>query len=393
MSDRVLEEAREKDILLVDDEAGIRKVLGIYLDDAGYRVHQAASGQEALAIFSQFQPRIVLTDIKMPGMDGIELLQQLKHLNPDTEIIMITGHGDIDLAIRSLKYEATDFITKPIHPEALEISLKRARERIALKRQLKAYTEHLERLVEEKSRQLVEAERLAAVGETVAGLSHAIKNIAGGLKGGTFVLEKGIELDNRQYLNEGWEMIRSNVDKVMRLSLDLLEIAKPGQLNCRLTDPNAPLKEVYHLMRSEAARHQIRMELEPSSELQPVWLDADSIHRALLNLVSNAIDALQATPLTDPSRRWLQLKSVRAKGWGVEYRVQDNGCGIPESLRPRLFQRFFSTKGSRGTGIGLMLTKKIVDQHAGEIGVSLPAAGGAEFFIRLPSGSAPGARG
>jgi DNA-binding NtrC family response regulator len=136
-----------KDVLLVDDEEGIRKVLGIYLEDAGYRVHKAASGQEALSIFSTVQPKIVLTDIKMPGMDGIELLQQLKRLNPDAEIIMITGHGDIDLAIRSLKYEATDFITKPIHPEVLEIALKRARERITLKQQLKDYTENLERLV------------------------------------------------------------------------------------------------------------------------------------------------------------------------------------------------------------------------------------------------------
>jgi signal transduction histidine kinase len=374
----------EKDILLVDDEEGIRKVLGIYLEDAGYRVNKAASGQEALSIFNRVQPPIVLTDIKMPGMDGIELLQQLKRLNPDTEIIMITGHGDIDLAIRSLKYEATDFITKPIHPEVLEIALKRARERISLRRQLKAYTESLERLVEEKSRKLVEAERLAAVGETVAGLSHAIKNIAGGLKGGAFVLEKGIELDNRQYLNEGWEMIRGNVDKVMRLSLDLLDIAKPGQLNCRLTDPNAPLKDVFDLMQSEAARHQIRMELDLCSQLQPLWLDADSIHRALLNLVSNAIDALQAVPLAEASQRRLQLKTIAAEGWGVEYQVLDNGCGIPEDLRPKLFQRFFSTKGSRGTGIGLVLTKKIVDQHGGEIGVSSPNGRGALFFIRLP---------
>jgi signal transduction histidine kinase len=382
----------EEAILLVDDEEGIRKVLGIYLEDAGYRVHRAASGQEALEIFGKVQPRIVLTDIKMPGMDGIELLQQLKRQNPDAEVIMITGHGEIDLAIRSLKFEATDFITKPIYPEALEIALKRAHERITLKAQLKAYTEGLERLVEEKSRKLVEAERLAAVGETVAGLSHAIKNIAGGLKGGAFVLEKGIELDNRQYLNEGWEMIRGNVDKVMRLSLDLLDIAKPGQLNCRSTDPNAPLADVYALMQPEAARHQITMELDLCRQLPLIDLDADGIHRALLNLVSNAIDALEALPLSDPPQRRLRLATVPAEGWGVEYQVEDNGCGIPENLRPQLFQRFFSTKGSRGTGIGLMLTKKIIDQHGGEIGCRNPNGQGALFFIRLPRAGAAGAK-
>jgi signal transduction histidine kinase len=104
----------------------------------------------------------------------------------------------------------------------------------------------------------------------------------------------------------------------------------------------------------------------------------------LLNLVSNAIDALREIPLTDPSRRRLRLSVVRAKGFGVEYRIEDNGCGIPDDLMPKLFQRFFSTKGSRGTGIGLMLTKKIVDQHGGEIGVLRPNGQGALFFIRLP---------
>ena len=181
-------------ILLVDDEEGIRKVLGISLSDSGYQVFTAESGEEALHIFKEQDPPIVLTDIKMPGMDGIALLQKMKQENPDAEVIMITGHGDMELAIQSLKHEATDFITKPINDDALEIALKRAKERISLKTQIKKYTENLEKLVEEKTQRLIEAERLAAVGQTVAGLAHAIKNITGGLTGGIFVLEKGIVL-------------------------------------------------------------------------------------------------------------------------------------------------------------------------------------------------------
>ena len=99
-------------LLLVDDEEGIRKVLGIALSDAGYTVFTAKDGEEALDIFRKEIPPIVLTDIKMPGMDGIELLQKIKQENPDTEVIMITGHGDMDLAIKSLKYQAIDFVTK-----------------------------------------------------------------------------------------------------------------------------------------------------------------------------------------------------------------------------------------------------------------------------------------
>jgi len=124
-------------VLLVDDEEGIRKVLGITLSDMGFRVHTADSGERALSLFREVSPGLVLTDIKMPGMDGLALLRTIKKENPDTEVIMISGHGDIDQAIESLKYEASDFITKPVSDDALAVALKRSLERIAMKDQLK----------------------------------------------------------------------------------------------------------------------------------------------------------------------------------------------------------------------------------------------------------------
>jgi PAS domain S-box-containing protein len=171
-------------ILLVDDEEGIRKVLGISLEDSGYSVLKAENGERALELFQEHRPHIVLTDIKMPGMDGISLLKAIKAQDPDTEVIMITGHGDMALAIESLKLEATDFVTKPINDDVLEIALKRANDRLSMRRQLKAYTENLEKLVEEKSARLVELERLTAMGQAVDGLSAAIVDIAGDLEGG-----------------------------------------------------------------------------------------------------------------------------------------------------------------------------------------------------------------
>jgi signal transduction histidine kinase/FixJ family two-component response regulator len=174
----------DQKLLLVDDEAGIRKVLGISLSDIGYTVFSAENGEEALKIFRKETPSIVLSDIKMPGMDGIELLRTIKHENPDTEVIMITGHGDMDLAIKSLKYRAIDFVTKPINDDVLEIALNRANEKILMRQQLREYTENLEALVREKSAKLIEVERLVAVGQAVEGLSSAMGDIAGDLEGG-----------------------------------------------------------------------------------------------------------------------------------------------------------------------------------------------------------------
>ena len=275
-----------KDILLVDDEAGIRNVLEISLTDIGYHVRVARNGEEALALYKRYTPDIVISDIKMPGMDGIELLSRIKQINPETEVVMITGHGDIDLAIKSLKLEATDFVTKPINDEALEIAMKRARDRLLMRRKLKKYTENLEQLVEEKSRKLIDAERLTAIGQTIAGLSHGIKNIASGLKGGMFVLEKGIELDNREYLQQGWEMVRGNVDKIKNLSLDLLDYAKPNVIKYRMGDPVEPAREVVDLMSGRALEKGVRLELEAAADLAPMYLEPEAIHRCLLNLVT-----------------------------------------------------------------------------------------------------------
>jgi signal transduction histidine kinase/FixJ family two-component response regulator len=174
----------DKKILLVDDEEDIRDVLDISLSDLGYKVFTAKNGEEAFQIFRNVNPPIVLTDIRMPIMDGIELLQKIKKENTDTEVIMFTGHGDMDLAIKSLKYEATDFITKPINDEILGFALKRAHERISMRQRIREYTENLEEMVREKSARLVEVERLIAVGQVIEGLSSATRNIVEDFEGG-----------------------------------------------------------------------------------------------------------------------------------------------------------------------------------------------------------------
>jgi signal transduction histidine kinase len=368
-----------KKVLLVDDEEGIIKVLGIALKDIGYTVLSAGSGEEALRLFRETHPSIVFTDIKMPGMDGIQVLKTIKAESPDTEVVMITGHGDMELAVESLKNEAIDFISKPINTDTLEIALKRANEKIYFKTKLKEYTESLEELVEEKTKKLVEAERFAAVGQTVAGLAHAIKNITGG----GFVLEKGIELDNKKYLSEGWAMIRGNIRRIKDMALDLLNYAKERKLDYQLLDPNKIIQEVYELMLPNAREHGITLEIDTDKSLQEAWFDPDEIHRCLLNLATNAIDACAyvASPTNEIK---ITLRSMRKKDCAFEYQVIDNGCGMDEETKTKIFQTFFSTKGSGGTGLGLMITKKIIEDHGGIIEFQSEEKKGTRFIIRLP---------
>lgn len=371
-------------ILLVDDEEGIRTVLGITLADSGYEVLTAASGEEALALLRRHTPEVVLTDIKMPGMDGLALLKAIKGESPDTEVIMITGHGDMDLAVRSLQLQAADFVTKPIHHEILEIAIRRALERLALRRQLRDYTENLERLVAQRTASLVQAERLAAIGRTVAGLAHAIKNITGGLRGGMYVLDKGIALDNRTYLENGWAMVKRNVDKIGQLAMDLLHYARDRSLQVTVCDPNRILADIRQLMEQRAGEYGIELELEPAAAGAVCACDPDAVHEALLNLVTNAIDAcIDLECHNQPGRVVMRARAL--SNGAFQFEVEDNGCGMDEATRGRLFNDFFTTKGSQGTGLGLMISKKIVADHGGTLTVTSAKGRGSTFTVTLPA--------
>ncbi|MBW2430603.1 MAG: response regulator [Deltaproteobacteria bacterium] len=144
-------------IVLIDDEEDIREVMTLTLQDAGYRVETAADGESGLKLCNEFCPRIVITDIRMPGMDGLQVLEALKKNNPDIEVIVATAFGEMDLAISALQLDASDFVTKPISDQALYLALKRARERFNSRKQLKDYTSLLEKEKAETSQELLKS--------------------------------------------------------------------------------------------------------------------------------------------------------------------------------------------------------------------------------------------
>jgi YesN/AraC family two-component response regulator len=117
-------------ILVIDDEKATLSMFRLFLDAYGYTVYTAENGTEGLAIFQKEKPEIVLTDIKMPGIDGLAVLQQIKEMDPNTAVIVITGHGDSALAEQAVALDAVDFIHKPIKKEALDAALEKAKKRL-----------------------------------------------------------------------------------------------------------------------------------------------------------------------------------------------------------------------------------------------------------------------
>ncbi|MBW2041352.1 MAG: hybrid sensor histidine kinase/response regulator [Deltaproteobacteria bacterium] len=367
-------------ILLVDDEEDIRDVLRIALSNSGYDVLTAKDGDEALRIFSETRPPIVLTDIKMPGMiDGIELLQRIKRENPDTEVVMITGHGDMDLAIQSLKNEATDFITKPINVEALRVSLQRVEEKILMKKKLMEYTQKLEAMILEKTEL---RDRLSSLGLMIGSISHGMKGLLTNLDAGLYLLDSGIAKNHKERLQEGLETVRQTTGRIKKLVLDILFYAKERELKIRPSEVVPFAAEVADVIENKIKDKP--MELVRKFDRAPKqWnIDPDFLRTALINILENAVDAC----LEDTEKPFHQITFETLEQDGeLVFNIQDNGTGMDSDTLEKAFNLFFSTKGTKGTGFGLFITDNIIKQHGGTIQVKSARGKGTQFCIRIPS--------
>jgi signal transduction histidine kinase len=366
-------------VLLVDDEEDIREVIGISLTDLGYKVLIAENGQEALRIFQRDFPSIVLTDIKMPEMDGIELLRKLKQLNPDVEVIMITGHGAMDLAIMSLKYAATDFITKPINVEVLEVALEKVQDKITMKRQLREYTENLEKLIVEKT-QL--QDHLSSLGLMIGSISHSIKGLMTGLDGGLYILNKGFEKKNRDQIKEGLEVAKLMAERIKKMVLDILYYAKDRDLQWERVEAMSFAEEVALVVESKIKKRGVKFVRHFEPNLGKIEIDPGAVNSALINILENAVDAC----LNDKVKKSHQIIfSVERDEDHIIFNVKDNGIGMDPTTKNKIFTLFFSSKGDKGTGLGLFISNKIVQQHGGEIKVQSTPGRGTLFSIKIPN--------
>lgn len=239
------------------------------------------------------------------------------------------------------------------------------------------------REIKRLQKELVGAERLAAVGQTVAGMAHCVKNILHGLKGGSYLVNIGIDKDNTDKLRTGWQMVQRNIDRTSELVQDLLSYSKEREPEYSACRPNQIAAEVCELMRPAAAGQHVRLRENLCAEIGEVVMDGRSLHRSLMNLVSNAIDACRDDPNPD-KEHWVELATAIEAGGVIRFEVQDNGCGMSDEVREKIFSSFFSTKGPKGTGLGLLVTRKLIEENNGDISVESRQDVGTKFTMRLP---------
>jgi PAS domain S-box-containing protein len=239
------------------------------------------------------------------------------------------------------------------------------------------------REIKRLEKELVHSERLAAIGQTIAGLAHGIKNILHGLKGGSYLVDIGINKNDTEKLKKGWEMIKRNVGRTSNLVMDLLSYSKERQPEYEVCRPNDIANEVCELLQDEALEHKVEITTEFDDAIGKVSMDPDTIHESLLNLMSNAVDACLFDENMD--KTWqVGLKTTKETGSVIKFEISDNGAGMDQEVLKKLFTSFFSTKGHRGTGLGLMVTRKLIEEHHGTIDVDSHVGKGTVITVRLP---------
>jgi PAS domain S-box-containing protein len=239
------------------------------------------------------------------------------------------------------------------------------------------------REIKRLEKELVGAERLAAIGQTVAGMAHGIKNILHGLKGGSYLVNIGINKDNPDKLKAGWQMVQRNIGRTSDLVQDLLSYSKGREPEYKACFPNEIADDVCELMKEVAGENNVVIERKLSELIGEVVMDPRTIHSCLLNLVSNAIDACRYDDSVTKTHCVTVTSTLESDNF-IRFDVSDNGSGMTDEVKEKIFGSFFSTKGSQGTGLGLLVSRKLVEEHGGTIDVTSQLGEGTTFSVRLP---------
>ncbi|MCC7086091.1 MAG: FHA domain-containing protein [Pirellulales bacterium] len=228
---------------------------------------------------------------------------------------------------------------------------------------------------------MVQAERLAAIGQTIATLSHHIKNILQGIRGGSYLIEMGLNDHNEEIMRKGWGIVEKNQNKISSLVMDMLTFSKEREPDLAPADLNEIVGDVVELMQSRAAEMNAQLTWQLDSTVPLLLFDSDGIHRAVLNVITNAIDACQDREggRVTVSTHYSDEPAL------VQIIVEDNGEGIAPDQLPKIFQLFVSGKGTRGTGLGLPVSEKIIKEHGGRILIDSELGKGSRFTLEFPA--------
>lgn len=366
-------------LLLVDDEDDFRRTIAKRLKKRGMTPEEAGTGEECLAILEKNPVDVVILDVKMPGMNGIETLHHIKEKYPKTEVIMLTGHATTRDGVDGIKKGAFDYLSKPIELEHLLGKIKQAHEKIRREEEKLREAEFRARM----EQQMITTERLASLGTLAAGVAHEINNPLAIIKESAGFMklilgkEELADMPRRKDFELALGKIENGIERAKRITLQLLGFARKDDSVLTEVDLIQLVDEAIQLVEREAINRDIEIIREMAHDKATIWSDPYKLRQVLINLLTNSIHA------TGPGGKITIM--LEGMGEEVSLTVKDTGQGIPNENLKRIFEPFFSTKSpGKGTGLGLFVTRNIIENLGGNIKVESQVGHGASFSVKLP---------
>ncbi len=395
-------------ILVVDDEPGPRESLRVVLQE-DHNVTCVSDGPRALHLVRTRPVDLVTLDLRLPGLEGLDLLREIKALDPHIEVIVVTGYGDLQSAMESIHQGVADYLTKPFNINEIKRAVSKSLERRRLNLELTRFFRELEAaegtpaaLAEGRAqeanlskvlmadslqdllslrKQMIRTERLSTVGLMTAGFIHEINNPLASV---TALAELSLAKlrEPRPPLAQvelSLQKIFGETKRISRLAARMLGLAREHSGAGGPAETADLIEEVLELIRPQLSRKAIRLEWRRPPGRTAALCDADNVKQVLLNLLINAV---QATPEGGKVTVGMRLSKS-----AVRVKVADTGCGITPEHLPRIFDPFFTTKSEGdGTGLGLYICRQIVKRCGGSLEVSTSPGRGATFTLSLPIG-------
>jgi two-component system, NtrC family, sensor kinase len=406
----------DRRILIVDDEDAVCQMFAAYLSET-YECTTASTSEEALSHLAVRSYALVISDLTMPGRNGIELLREIVARFPDTAVIMVSGVDRPQRVRDALRLGAYDYLIKPCEMESLSISVERALDRRELARTAKRYKNDLERrnteLAERSAElqrlqaQIVHSEKMASLGQLAAGVAHELNNPAGFIYGNMDILKEYVSGLTRVLIayeevplpkafqdqvaeiktEIDYDGIMAELNSILADCQDGAERIRDVVLNLRLfsrldeadvtkIDVHEGIDSTVRLLSRYYSSGHVNL-IREYGALPPVSCYAGQLNQVWMNLLVNAAQAVGAKGEVKVATSY--------EGDMVAVAVSDTGCGIPTENLSKIFDPFFTTKPvGEGTGLGLSISYGIIENHQGTITVKSQLGLGTCFTVRIP---------
>ena len=379
-------------ILTIEDDRLVRKAIASYLQSLGYGVLEAADGVEGLEIFKRGHPDLVLTDLRLPKLDGMEVLSAIQEKSPDTPVIIVSGMGTLGDAIKALKLGARDYVTKPITDMGLlKYAAERALERASLVRENKRYQIFLEEEVQKKTAELQQAQKLEAIGVLAGGIAHDFNNILAAIMGFTELAL--LESEKNSELADDLRQILKASNRAKKLVDQILTFSRKTDTDRHPVQAALIIKEALKLLQSTLPAT-VQLSHHITAKETVILADPTEIHQVITNLCTNAFHALPneqgniTISLDECSITANDLKDYPNVSVGnyLQLTVSDTGCGMDPATMQNIFDPFFTTKEKeQGTGLGLSVVHGIVTDCSGSIRVKSALGQGTTVIVLFPA--------